>query len=259
MTNTTPAVLTGRVGGRGDVLLIELNRPDKRNSVNSEVARALAEALDELDGDGALAAGVITGVGKGFSSGLDLNGFLDSGLPETVGHGLGGFSERAADKPLIAAIEGFALAGGLEIALACDLLVASRGARLGIPETAIGLVAAAGGLMHLPRRIPYHIAMEMALTGEPILAERAYELGLVNRLVDPGAAVATAVALAEKIAGNAPLALAASKKAIRYGLGRPEEEYWQFQKPLLSVFESDDGKEGIAAFMERRQPRWSGR
>jgi enoyl-CoA hydratase len=193
------AVLTER---RDRVLLVTLNRPDQRNAINAAVARGIAAALDELDADAGLSIGVITGAGKGFCSGMDLKAFVAGESPTVEGRGFAGITQRAAAKPLIAAVEGFAVAGGLEVALSCDLIVAARGARLGIPEVKRGLVAAGGGLLRLPRMLPRNIAMEMALTGDFILAERAAELGLVNRLAEPGAALDAALELAGTIAAN---------------------------------------------------------
>jgi enoyl-CoA hydratase len=250
-------VLTER---REGVLLITLNRPDARNAVNRAVAEAMAGALDELDADDALAVGVVTGAGRGFSAGMDLKAFVAGERPYVEGRGFGGLAERAADKPLIAAIEGFAVAGGLEIALACDLVVAARGARLGIPEVKRSLVAAAGALLRLPRRIPYGVALELALTGEPIDAERGYELGLVNRLAEPGAALGAALELARAIAANGPLALAASKRILREQFDWSEDEFWARQSEIAApVFGSQDAREGATAFAEKRAPVWRGR
>ena len=244
---------------RGKVLLITLNRPDARNSVNLALAEALAAALEELDHAAALSVGVVTGNGKGFSAGMDLKAFVEGGMPNLAGRGFAGITEKAARKPLIAAVEGFALAGGLEIALSCDLVVAAKGTRLGIPEVGVGLFAGAGALLRLPRVIPYGLAMEMALTADPITAERAYEFGLVNRLVEPGAALDTALELAERIARNAPLGLAASKELIREMQGRTEAEFWEYQnKVLANVFSSKDAIEGATAFAEKRAPNWTG-
>jgi enoyl-CoA hydratase len=245
---------------RGTALLITLNRPEARNAVNRDLAEALADALDALDDDPALAVGVLTGAGKGFSAGMDLKAFLSGGMPAVPDRGFAGITERSSRKPLIAAVEGFALAGGLEIALSCDLLVAAKGARLGIPEAGVGLFAAAGALLRLPRRLPYGVAMEMALTADPITAERGYELGLVNRLAEPGEAVSVALELAERVARNAPLALAVSKELIRDMQGRTEAEFWELQREhLRAVFASEDAKEGPTAFAEKRAPVWSGR
>ncbi len=244
---------------RGKVLLITLNRPEQRNSVNRDLAEALAAALDMLDTSPELSVGVLCGNGKGFSAGMDLKAFVEGGMPNLPGRGFAGIAERAATKPLIAAVEGFALAGGLEIALSCDLLVASKGTRLGIPEVGVGLFAGAGALLRLPRVLPYGLAMEMALTADPITAERAYDLGLVNRLVEPGEALNVALELAERIARNAPWGLAASKQLIREQQGRTEAEFWAYQDTVLSsVFASKDAIEGATAFAEKRSPNWTG-
>jgi enoyl-CoA hydratase len=251
------AVLTER---RGRVLLITLNRPDARNAVDAALARGLATALTELDGDGDLRVGVLGGAGKGFCAGMDLKAFVDGESPHVEGRGFAGIAQRSADKPLIAAIEGFAVAGGLEIALSCDLIVAARGAKLGIPEVKRSLVAAGGALLRLPRRIPYHVAMELALTGDPIAAERGYELGLVNRLADPGGAVDVALGLAEAVAANAPLALAASKRIVAEAPTWDPNEAWVRQGEIAGpVFVSEDAREGATAFAEKRAPVWKGR
>jgi enoyl-CoA hydratase len=251
------AVLTER---RGRVLRITINRPDQRNAVNAAVAAGIAGALDDLDGDSELSVGVLFGAGKGFCAGMDLKAFVAGERPHVPGRGFAGITQRAAEKPLIAAIEGFAMAGGLEVALACDLIVASRGARLGIPEVKRGLVAAGGGLLRLPRSLPRGVAMEMALTGDPIEAERAYELGLVNRLTEPGEALAAALELADTIAANAPLALAASKRIMIESADWPDGEFFERQAAIYDpVFKSDDAREGATAFAQRRAPEWKGR
>lgn len=244
---------------RGKVMVITINRPDARNAVNRAVAEQMAAALEALDADGDVSVGVLTGAGKGFSAGMDLKAFVEGGMPNLPGRGFAGIVERSCDKPLIAAVEGFALAGGLEIALSCDLVVAASGARLGIPEVGVGLFAGAGALLRLPRRLPYGLAMEMALTADPITAEQAAEHGLVNRVVEPGTAVDEAVTLAERIARNAPLGLAASKRILQEMQGRTEAEFWEFQGPILDdVFGSKDAIEGPTAFAEKRAPNWSG-
>ncbi len=254
---TEDAVLTEQ---REGVLLITLNRPDARNAVNRALAEGVAAALDELDGTPELRVGILTGAGKGFSAGMDLKAFTRGEAPYVAGRGFAGIVQRPPDKPLIAAIEGFAVAGGLEIALACDLIVAARGARLGIPEVKRGLVAAAGALLRLPRRIPYHLAMELALTGEPVDAERAAQLGLVNRVTEPGGAVEGALALASVLAANGPLALAASKRVVVEQAAWSPDEAWQRQGEITGpVMVSEDAREGAVAFAEKRDPQWKGR
>ena len=251
------AVLTEADGG---VLLVTLNRPDQRNAVNAALANGVAAALDRLDGDDELQVGILTGAGKGFSAGMDLKAFV-AGESAFVEHrGFAGIVQGPPRKPLIAAVEGFAVAGGFEIALACDLLVAARDARFGIPEVKRSLVAAGGALLLLPRRMPYHVAMEMALTGDPIGAERAAEYGLVNRLTDPGEAVAGARDLAAQIAANGPLARTASKRILVEAPGWAEDELWQRQAEISGpVFGSEDAREGATAFAEKRDPVWKGR
>jgi enoyl-CoA hydratase len=245
---------------RGRVLLITINRPDQRNAVNAAVAEGIAGALDRLDGEPELSLGVLTGAGKGFSAGMDLKAFVTGERPYAGDRGFAGITQRAAEKPLIAAIEGFAVAGGLEVALACDLIVASRGARLGIPEVKRSLVAAGGALLRLPRILPRTIAMELALTGETIQAERAHELGLVNRLAEPGEALTVALELAESIAANGPLALAATKRIMTEAVDWPDSEFFARQGEITApVMSSEDAREGATAFAEKRAPVWRSR
>src|SRR3954470_19552676 len=246
------AVLTEAEDG---VLLITLNRPDQRNAVNAALANGIGAALDRLDDDDDLRVGILTGAGKGFSSGMDLKAFV-AGESMFVEHrGFAGIVQGPPRKPIIAAVEGFAVAGGFEIALACDLIVASRGTKLGIPEVKRSLVAAGGALLRLPSRIPYHVAMELTLTGEPITAEH----GLVNRVTEPGEAVAGARELAAKIAVNGPLALAASKRILVEAPGWPAAEVGRPQAEITDpVFVSQDAREGATAFAEKRDPVWRG-
>ena len=240
---------------RGRVMVITLNRPEAMNAINGALSEGLRSAVEDLDSDSGLTAGVVTGAGKGFCSGMDLKAFSRG---EDIGPMLE-FVQNGATKPLVGAIEGFALAGGLELALSCDLLVAARGAKLGIPEVGVGLFAAGAGLFRLPGRVGYGTAMEMAITGDPITAEEAADHGLVSRLTEPGGALGEALALAERIARNAPLAVAASKQLIRASQGATEEELWKIQRPhMATVWKSDDAKEGPRAFAEKRPPEWTG-
>lgn len=244
----------------GRVLLLTLNRPEVRNAIDKDTAEAIAAAIDEFEGDPGLSVGVIAGSENGFCAGMDLKAFAATGeRPWAGGRGFAGIVRRPPTKPMIAAIERFAVAGGLEIALACDLIVAAKGTRLGIPEVKRGLVAAAGALRRLPRRVPHGVALELALTGEPIVAERAFELGLVNRLVDPGEALQAALELAAAIAANGPLALSATKRVLDQQDAWTEAEFWARQDEITApVFDSDDAQEGARAFAERREPSWTG-
>src|SRR3954471_16147129 len=252
-----PAVLTER---RDGVLLITLNRPEVRNAVNAAIAEGIANALDELDADAELAVGVLTGAGGFFCAGMDLGAFVKGESPWYGDRGFAGIAQRSARKPLIAAIEGFAVAGGLEVALACDLIVAARGAKLGIPEAKRSLVAAGGALLRLPRRMPYHLVMELALTGDSLPADRFHELGVVNRLAEPGAALDEALALAAAVARSGPLAVAASKQILQEQYDWSTAEMWDRQGAISGpVFGSEDAKEGATAFKEKREPRWQGR
>ncbi len=241
---------------RGKVLLITLNRPDAMNSFNTALSQALLEAVEALDSDDDLTLGVLTGAGRGFSSGMDLKAFAAEGPPK----GFGEFMQNGAKKPLIAAVEGFALAGGLEVALCCDLIVGAENAKFGIPEVGVGLFAAGGALLRLPQRVPYGVAMELALTADPITAAQALGHRLIDRVCEKGGAVDAALELAERIARNAPLAVAASKQVLKGQKGRSNEEFWAFQAPVLGpVFASEDAKEGPAAFAQKRAPEWAGR
>jgi enoyl-CoA hydratase len=244
----------------GELLVIAIERPEARNAVNAAVAAGIAAALDTLDGDDGLRAGVLTGAGGTFCAGMDLKAFVAGERPFQADRGFAGIVRRPPVKPLVAAVEGWALAGGFEVALACDLIVASREARFGIPEVKRGLVAAGGGLLRLPSRIPYHLAMELALTGEPIGAERAHAAGLVSRVTEPGGALAGACELASAVAANGPLAVAATKRILAEAPGWPADAVWERQAEIADpVFASEDAREGATAFAEKRPPVWRGR
>jgi enoyl-CoA hydratase len=252
----TDAVQTDEADG---VIVITINRPEARNAVNPDVAAGVAAALDALDTRDDLTVGVITGAGGTFCAGMDLKAFVAGQSPSIPGRGFAGLTEAPPAKPLIAAVEGYALAGGCEIALACDLVVAANDAKFGIPEVKRGLVAAAGGLLRLPRRIPYQIAMELALTGAFLEAPRAHAYGLVNRLTEHGAALAAARDLAAAIAANGPLAVRATKHIVSHADQWPVAEFWQRQQAIVApVFTSADAREGAIAFAEKRPPRWTG-
>ncbi|MDI5980563.1 crotonase/enoyl-CoA hydratase family protein [Amycolatopsis magusensis] len=244
----------------GSALLITIDRPDARNAVNAAVATELAAALDELETDPALRAGVLTGAEGTFSAGMDLKAALRGESPEVAGRGFGGLTEAELTKPLIAAVEGWAMGGGFELALGCDLIVAAEDAKFGLPEVKRGLIAAGGGVLRLPKRIPHHLAMEFLLTGEPVTGRRAGELGLVNRVTAPGDAAAVALQLAGQLALNAPLALAAVKKIVRAADGVPEPEAFAAQREVMGgLMASADVREGMTAFAERRAPKWTGK
>jgi enoyl-CoA hydratase len=237
----------------GSTLLITIDRPQARNAVNAAVAAGLAAALDELENDPTLRAGVLTGAEGTFSAGMDLKAALNGESPEIPGRGFGGLTEAELGKPLIAAVEGFAMGGGFELALGCDLIVAAEDAKFGLPEVKRGLIAAGGGVIRLPKRIPHHLAMEFLLTGEPVTGRRAGELGLVNRVTPAGDAAAVAVGLAEKLAENAPLALAAVKKIVRATDAATVQ-----REEIKKLMQSADVREGMTAFAERRSPKWTG-
>jgi enoyl-CoA hydratase len=252
-----PNVLVTESAG---VQIVTINRPHVRNAIDHATAVDIAAAMDELDERDDLVAGVITGTGTAFCAGMDLKAFLAGERPSTPERGFAGIVEKPPVKPLIAAVNGPAIAGGFEIVLACDLIVAAEDAVFGMPEVKRGLVAAAGGLLRLPRRIPYHLAMEWALTGEYVTAKRAYEVALVNRLVPVDAVLAEATALAASIAANGPLALRATKRII------VESQDWDRESEFIRQGEisepvraSDDAKEGARAFKEKRPPVWQGR
>lgn len=240
------------------VLIITINRPEARNAFNLAVARGLADAMDELDGTSELSVAIVTGAGGNFCAGMDLKAFMAGEVPAIPGRGIG-FTERPPRKPVIAAVEGYALAGGTEIVLATDMVVAATNAKFGIPEVKRGLVAAGGGLLRLPHRIPYQKALELALTGDSFTAEQAAQWGFVNVLTEPGGALAGALALAERITANGPLAVAVTKEVIVKSAGWSADEMWRKQLELISpVFASRDAMEGATAFAEKRKPDWTG-
>lgn len=255
--HTTDEVLVER---RDGVQIITINRPRAKNALNATVARAIADAVDELDSSDELRVGVLTGSGDAFSAGMDLKAFLRGESPDIPGRGLAGITITPPEKPLIGAVEGWALAGGFELLLACDLVIAARTAKFGVPEVRRSLVAAAGGALLLPQRVPPAIAMEMLITGEPITAERAAEIGLINRLTPEGGALGGALELAAQIAENGPLAVAATKRVARSATDWSRAEGWQQQKKIIDpVFASEDAREGANAFAEKRRPVWRGR
>jgi enoyl-CoA hydratase len=251
-----PEVLTEVEDG---VLIVTINRPEAKNAMTRAAAEAIAAAMDRLDAEDDLRVGILTGAGGTFCSGMDLKGFLRGERPTVEGRGFGGVVEAPPKKPLIAAVDGYALAGGLELMIACDLVVANAGAKFGIPEVKRGLVAAAGGVMMLPDQIPQRIAMELALTGDFIDAARAYQIGLINEVTD-GPALVAAKALAARIAANGPLAVRVSKQIIKESRSWPMHERFARQAELVApVFTSADAREGAAAFAEKRKPNWTGR
>jgi enoyl-CoA hydratase len=242
------------------VLVITINRPHARNAVTQAVSRLVADALDRLEADDHVMVGVLTGAGGNFCAGMDLKAFAFGQRPEIDGQGFAGVTERRLRKPLIAAVEGFALAGGCEVVLACDLVVAAQNAVFGIPEVTRGLVAGAGGLIRLPRKIPSAIAMELALTGNRFSAIDARQWGLVNRIVRPGQALQGALELATRITANAPLAVQLTKRIMTDAPTWPAEEVWDRQRPLVDeIAASQDAHEGAVAFAEKRSPNWVGR
>jgi enoyl-CoA hydratase len=260
MSATTEATQLVLVERRAGVLTMTINRPAQKNAVNHEVACQLGSALVLLDADPELSVGVLTGAGGSFCAGMDLKAFAQGELPVLPGRGFGGLTRAVVRKPLIAAVEGWALGGGFELALACDLIVAAEDARFGFPEVTRGIVAAEGGLVRLPRRIPYHVALRILLSGEPLAAAEAKQYGLVSELTAPGGALDKAHELAERITRNAPLALAAVKEVVRTTQGLDDAAAFGRQDALISALPaSEDAREGARAFVEKRAPVWHGR
>lgn len=249
-----------RVERRGAIQLVTFDRPAVRNAFDLEMSQRVAAAMDELDGDDTLSVGVVTGADGYFSAGMNLKAFARGEFPGVPVRGFAGITQKASDKPLIAAVEGPALAGGFEIAVACDLIVAGESATFGVPEVRRGLVALAGGLRQLARRVPRGIAKELALTGQPIGAARAAELGLVNRVVPDGEALDAALELAATIAANAPLALRATKRILDEQDAWDGDDFWARQGEIAGpVIISADAREGAVAFAEKRDPVWQAR
>ncbi|MEM5451597.1 crotonase/enoyl-CoA hydratase family protein [Paraburkholderia guartelaensis] len=245
---------------RDGIQILTINRPEARNACTKAVAEAIAAALDELEQRDDLRLAIITGAGGTFCAGMDLKGFLEGERPSLPGRGFAGLTEAPPRKPLIAAVEGYALAGGFEVVLASDLVVAANNAQFGLPEVKRGLCAAAGGLLRLQRQVPERIAIELVLTGDMFGAQRAFEFGLVNRLTAPGEALAGALELAQKIVANGPLAVAASKRVMRESRDWPSTAMFARQREITDpVFASADAREGAAAFAEKRKAVWQGR
>jgi enoyl-CoA hydratase len=244
------------------VLVATINRPEARNAVNDVVAQGIESALDRLEGDEALWVGILTGVPPVFSAGADLK-MINAGRGGELATERGGFAgitRRERTKPVIAAVDGPALAGGTEIVLACDLVVASRAAAFGLPEVKRSLVAAGGGLFRLPRRIPLNIAMECVLTGDPIDAETAHRFGLVNRLAEPGSALDVARELAAAVTANAPVAVRESRRALLETVLAGDEVGWRRSgEAMAAAMQSEDFREGLRAFIDKRPPSWTGR
>jgi enoyl-CoA hydratase len=241
----------------GHVLVIALNRPGKRNAIDRAMADQLDEALNELDDDVELWAGVLTGTSEMFSAGSDLT---SGGDYVTERGGEYGIVRRQRRKPLIAAVEGFALGGGLEIVLSCDMVVASSEARFGLPEVSIGVIPTCAGLFRGPRALPRHVARQLILTGRPLHAERAYELGLVNLLTPPGRAEARALELAQQICTNAPVSVQACLAALNELETEADSRGWDATSEAIgTVMRSTDSREGVTAFLEKRPPVWTGR
>ncbi|MFT7286267.1 MAG: enoyl-CoA hydratase [Halieaceae bacterium] len=242
------------------VLIITLNRPEAKNAANKALADGVAAAIDELESNDELRVAILTGAGGTFCSGMDLKAFVTGEIPFVEGRGFAGLTEYRSAKPIIAAVEGYALAGGFELAISCDLVVAADNSKFGIPEVKRGLAAAAGGLVKLPKQISPRIAMELALTGEFISAQRAYELGLINKVAEAGQALDAARALAAKIVANGPMAVAASLKVVASAADWSSDEMFAKQQEIVGpVFTSEDAIEGATAFAQKRAPVWKGR
>lgn len=256
-TNGTPTVRTEQHDG---ILVITIDRPEARNAIDGATARALAAAVDELDSRDDLAVGVLTGSRGVFSAGMDLKAFAAGDRPVVAGRGFAGITRAEITTPLVAAVEGYALGGGTEMALACDMIVAARDATFGQTEVHYGIVAPEGGMVRLPERIPRNIALELLLTGDPLSAERAERLGLVNHLTEPGKALERALELAGRVARNAPLAVSAVKRVVSERTAFRDQDALRDQDRIVApVLASQDAREGARAFAEKRTPHWQGR
>jgi enoyl-CoA hydratase len=260
MTAATTTTRVVQADGHDGVLTITINRPGQKNAINHQAAVELSSALCLLDADPDLSVGVLTGAGGTFSAGMDLKAFAQNELPTVPGRGFGGLTRAVVRKPLIAAVEGWALGGGFELALSCDLIVAAEDAKFGFPEVRRGLVAGEGGVFRLPRRIPYHVAVRVLLTGEPLPASEARHYGLVSELTAPGAALGRARELASRISRNAPLALRAVKEILRTTQALNDHDAFARQDDLVAgLITTEDAREGARAFAEKRAPVWHGR
>jgi enoyl-CoA hydratase len=261
MTTTPgPDAPTVQTEDQDGVLIITIDRPKARNAVDGATARALTDAFDQLDSRDDLLVGVLTGAGGVFSAGMDLKAYARGDTPIIPGRGFGGLTRTQLRTPLIAAVEGWALGGGTEMALACDLIVAAQNATFGLTEVTFGLVPPEGGIVRLPERIPRNIALEVLLTGEPLPAERAQQLGLVNHITPPGEALDKAIELAHRIARNAPLSIAAVKRAVNERTAYGDQDAFRQQDQVVApVLASHDAQEGAHAFAEKRSPHWEGR
>jgi enoyl-CoA hydratase len=247
---------------RGPFAVVTINRPEARNAVNGAVAQGIEEAIDRIEADDGIWVGILTGEPPVFCAGADLKEINAGNAAnlQTKRGGFGGIVQRERTKPIIAAVDGPALAGGTEIVVSCDLVVASTTATFGIPEVKRSLVAAAGGLFRLGRKIPLNIAMELTLTGDPITAEVAHHHGLVNRLVEPGEALDAAIALAERICANAPVAVRESRRVVIEATNAPDDVGWKMSLDgMAAAMSSEDFGEGVTAFIEKRPPVWKGR
>ncbi|WP_327152028.1 crotonase/enoyl-CoA hydratase family protein [Nocardia sp. NBC_01329] len=241
------------------IAVITIDRPKERNAVNLDVANGIAAAIDEFEKRKDLSVAILTGAGGTFCAGLDLKAFTRGEIPIIPGRGFGGLTESPPAKPLIAAVEGWALAGGFELALSADLIVAARDAKFGLPEVKRGLVAGAGGLLRLPKVLPYQLAMQLALTGDPLTAETAHAHGMVNVLTESGLALAGARELAAKLAANGPLAIRTSKQIVSMAVDYTSADAFAAQQALVEpVLSSADAMEGARAFSEKRAPVWTG-